>query len=244
MLKKDLLLFFEEVGFSYRSRKVFDKLSLKIFSNDCVSFVGNSGCGKTTLIKLILNLLKPKKGKIYFFSDLAKKNQNKKIKNIDILKNEINIVNQGSSFYPDLSAYENLKYFSTINNLKIKKEDIFNILKHLFLFDYKNIISKNLSGGQKRRLEFSLALLNKPKLMILDEPFVGLDNMRINDIIKIIKILNKYDIAIILISHRIELVSKICEKVFVLENKKLKCILLKRGTSSEVFEKGIREELK
>lgn len=244
MSNKELLLNFEEVSFSYKKIPVFKKLSLKIFTNDCVSFVGNSGCGKTTLIKLILNLLKPKKGKIYFFSNLAKSNKNKKIKNIDILKNEINIVNQGSSFYPELSAYENLKYFSIINNLKIKKEDIFSILKHLFLFDYKNIVSKNLSGGQKRRLEFSLALLNKPKLIILDEPFVGLDNTRIDDIIKIIRILNKYNIAIILISHRIGLVSKICEKVFVLENKKIKKILVKRGIGSEIFEKEIRRELK
>ena len=87
------------------------------------------------------------------------------------------------------------------------------------MYNSKNKLAKNLSGGEQRRLEFAISILNFPKLLILDEPFVGLDVLSINSILKLIEKIKKLDTTIIIISHRLEILEDICDEVHILKNK-------------------------
>lgn len=209
----DIILEFQNVYFKYKKNHIFKNLSFKIKEKNIVSFIGKSGCGKTTLINLILKTINPKEGKIIFSKEMGnKKNQ---------IRKNIGYVTQENTFYLELTAYQNLKYFLKIYNMKHKVNQIDEVLKILGIEDKKFTKAKNLSGGQKRRLEFAISLIMLPKILILDEPFVGLDYKIINELLKTIKNLKRYNITIILISHKLDLVRKLSDKIFILNNHRI-----------------------
>ena len=209
----DIILEFQNVYFKYKKNHIFKNLSFKIKEKNIVSFIGKSGCGKTTLINLILKTINPKEGKIIFSKEMGnKKNQ---------IRKNIGYVTQENTFYLELTAYQNLKYFLKIYNMKDKVNQIDEVLKILGIEDKKFTKAKNLSGGQKRRLEFAISLIMLPKILILDEPFVGLDYKIINELLKTIKNLKRYNITIILISHKLDLVRLLSDKIFILNDHKV-----------------------
>jgi ABC-2 type transport system ATP-binding protein len=183
--------------------------------------LGVNGAGKTTLIKILCGLTRKTSGTITI-------NNFNLDKEIDKIKEIIDISPQETSVANNLTVKENLEFFANIynnNNTNTINEivDIFNLNEVL------NQRAKTLSGGYKRRLSIAIALISKPKILFLDEPTLGLDVFARRELWNIIKKLQK-NITIILTSHYLEEIENLCDRVAILSNGKL----LKTGTIEEI----------
>lgn len=169
---------------------------------------GTNGAGKTTFINCILGLTNIDRGEIYIFE----KPLNKALKE---LKSQIGIVPQEISLYSNLTVYENLSFFGSLYNLsgKLLKERIEFALEFVQMQDSIKKQVKNLSGGMKRRINIAAALLNSPKLLIMDEPTVGIDIYSRKLILESVQKLAQSGITIIYTTHYIEEVDRICTSV-------------------------------
>lgn len=165
---------FVNVGKSY-DKKIIENLSFKIKQGENFGFFGKSGIGKTTIINMILGFAKPDSGEIY--------NDYKRI----------SVVFQENRLVDEISAIDNLKMLTNDKNLVI------DVLEKFAIKDYKKIVKK-LSGGTQRRLALARAFLYKGEILVLDEPFTGIDDTNKAKIIKLFKeeFMNK---SIILVSH-------------------------------------------
>ncbi len=155
---------------SYDTFKAVDDISLTVKKGSLFAFLGMNGAGKSTTINIICNILEKDSGKIIV-------NGNDLDKNADAIKNDIGIVFQNSVLDKDLTVLENLEIRTSFYSLskEEKKKNIDEIIK---LLDLQSILKKpikNLSGGQKRRVDIARAMVHAPKLLILDEPSTGLD---------------------------------------------------------------------
>ena len=145
----------------YSNQKVLDSLSLNICEGEIFSILGPNGAGKTTTINIITGLIRPSNGTVLVKYD----------------KSEIGVCPQDIILWDYLTCYENLYTMGQMYDIPKKElnKRIEDILKKLMLFDKKNTVIEELSGGMKRRMNIAMATIHHPKLLILDEPSEGLD---------------------------------------------------------------------
>ncbi|WP_332830381.1 ABC transporter ATP-binding protein [Clostridium perfringens] len=176
----------------YNNSIVIKNLNLDVPEGSIFAFLGINGAGKSTTIRILLDLVKIDNGYIEIFGKKLKENRNEILRNIGSLV-------EGPAFYPNLSAYDNLKIFSKIKGSDIN--EIPEILKKVDLYEVKDKATKNYSLGMKQRLGIAIALLGNPKLLILDEPTNGLDPKGMHDIRNLITRLAKEGKTIFISSH-------------------------------------------
>jgi ABC-2 type transport system ATP-binding protein len=180
---------------TYKNNNVVDNLNLEVLKGTIHGFLGPNGSGKTTTIKMLLDLIQPNNGQINIFGKDLKTNRNA------ILK-EIGSFVESPSFYGNLTGYENLQVVQEM--LNNSKDSIIETLETVGLLHAKDKLAKEYSLGMKQRLGLAFALLNKPKLLILDEPTNGLDPSGIHEIRELIKTLaTKHGYTIFLSSHNL-----------------------------------------
>lgn len=207
----------------YSNTTVLKNINLTVKEGEIIGLIGPSGSGKTTLIKLIMGMEKIDSGSIHVLD--------KKIPNLQVL-NHIGYMAQSDALYEELNGKENLEFFCKLFNLsksKIKER----IQYASKLVNLENDLSKkvsNYSGGMKRRLSLALALIQNPKLLILDEPTVGIDPKLRFSIWNELKALKSEGKTIILTTHVIDEAEK-CDKL----------ALIREG---EIIATGSVEELK
>ena len=174
--------------------------------------LGPNGAGKTSLIKIITGLLKSDSGTIEINSLSIPKDQKKANRIVGLIPQEI-------ALYHDLTAFENLDYFASQYGIKkAERVEIINkYLKIIELFDRRNDLIKEFSGGMKRRINLLAGLLHSPKLLILDEPTVGTDLKSKNIILKLLKELNNSGMTIIYTSHLMEEAEQICDEIIIMD---------------------------
>lgn len=192
----------------YANVLALDNLSLTVKEGEVFGLLGPNGAGKTTFINCILGLTNIDRGEIYIFE----KPLNKALKE---LKSQIGIVPQEIALYNNLTVYENLSFFGSLYNLsgKVLKERIEFALEFVQMHDSIKKQVKNLSGGMKRRVNIAAALINNPKLLIMDEPTVGIDIYSRKLILDSVEKLSQSGITIIYTTHYIEEVDRICTSV-------------------------------
>ncbi|WPX08589.1 ABC transporter ATP-binding protein [Anaerocellum danielii] len=195
----------------YKDILALDNLSLTVKEGEIFGLLGPNGAGKTTLINCMLGLLPYDSGKISIFEVKMDINQS-------TLKSQIGLVPQDIALYSNLTVQENLSFFGSLYNLKgnVFKERIDWALEFVMLSDKRNVKVKNLSGGMKRRLNIACSILHKPKLLIMDEPTVGIDANSRRLILDSVKALNKEGTTIIYTSHYIEEVEEICSFIAII----------------------------
>ncbi len=191
----------ENVHKSFGDRIILNNVSMKIDEGSISTITGKSGSGKTTLLGIISGLLAPDKGKIFF-------NNNNIFNWIDFRRShfrnkKIGFVFQFFNLLPDLTAYENIVYPVIMNpfsrNIKDEAEYLINYLN---LFEIKDQYPGTLSGGERQRVAIARAIINKPALILADEPTGNLDDKIANDIIKLFLDINKeYNIAFLIVTH-------------------------------------------
>ena len=214
---------------------VLDKINLTIPAGCVFGLLGPNGAGKTTLLSILVGLVPKNSGKVYFDGmDLDT--------NAAEIRASIGFVPQDFAFYPMLTARENLKFFAGVLGLSANehKTQFDFCVKTAGLEQHIDKRAQNFSGGLKRRLNLAIGLLNKPKVLCLDEPTVGIDPHSRNFILETITKLNRQGITIIYTSHYMEEVEQICDQVAIIDYGRI----LIEGKTNELLKDRKHAELK
>lgn len=197
----------------FNDKLVLDNISYEVKEGEIFGFIGPNGAGKSTLINIMTSLLTPDNGTI-------------EICGYDILKEPIKAkecmgyVPQELALMEELNAYDNLEFFGALYGLKGKllKERIAEALKVTGLEETRKQKVKKFSGGMKRRLNIAVSILHHPKVLILDEPTVGVDPQSRNHIFSFIKnICKEWGTTVIYTSHYMEEIEELCKRVFIID---------------------------
>lgn len=209
----------KDLVFSYGKDEVLNKVSFDLNRGDFLTIQGENGSGKSTLIKLILKDLKKDSGQIKLFGeDLENFDDYSKIGYVPQVNdaNKIAFPVTGKEFVV-LNLYKKFNIFNRPNKECYKKvEEIFEILN---IENLLNIPFKQLSGGQAQKVMIARAMVNDPKLLLLDEPTVGVDEKSKRDFLKLLAHLNdKHKISILMISHEMDVVREFSKREISLKN--------------------------
>ena len=195
-----------------------DNISFTVNDGEVVGFLGPNGAGKSTTMNMITGFIEPTDGTIIVNGFDASKQPIK-------AKQQIGYMPEGVPLYTDLTVKEFVTYMAELKRVphKEKKERVTNVLRETGIEDVANRLIKNLSRGYKQRVSLAGALVGDPKIVILDEPTVGLDPKQITEIRELIKELGKTH-TIIFSSHILSEVSQICNKVIIINKGKIVAI--------------------
>ncbi|HOQ08051.1 MAG TPA: ABC transporter ATP-binding protein [Clostridiales bacterium] len=193
-----------------------DKVSLEIQEGEIFGLLGPNGAGKSTAINMITGLLSIDKGSISIYGKDVRKDKMS-------TKSCVGIVPQDIAIYEDLTSLENVKFFASLYGLRgeMLEEAALEALEFTGLSEKKNQFPKSFSGGMKRRLNIACAIAHRPKLIIMDEPTVGIDPQSRNHILQSVKKLNEMGSTIIYTSHYMEEVEEICTRIAIMDHGKV-----------------------
>lgn len=225
---KDIIIDIKGLNKTYKTGKVAVKdVSFQIKKGDIFGFLGPNGAGKTTTIRMMLGLIKPTSGKIIINGKDISNNK------ADVLKS-IGALVEGPAFYTYLSAEENLKIFAAYSGV-YDDDKIKSILELVGLKGREKDLVSSYSLGMKQRLGIAQSLLNNPEILILDEPTNGLDPEGIKEIRDlIIRLSKERKITILVASHILSEIQKMCNKLIILNKGKI----VFQGEALEVFNKN------
>ena len=195
-MEKEDLIRIENVTKKFGKHTVLNNLSLSIPDQGIFGIMGLSGCGKTTLLNIMIGFWQPDSGKVFFKSLEVHKNQK-------IINQIFGFATQDGSVYPKLTVVENLRYFGKLYNMEYSdiERRIPEILKLVELEDSKNVLAEELSTGMYRRLDIACSIIHNPKVLILDEPTGNLDPVLRKKVMAMIKRINDQGTNVIITSH-------------------------------------------
>ncbi|MDF2658682.1 MAG: transporter related protein [Paenibacillus sp.] len=217
----------------YGSQVSVDHLNLDVNEGEIFGLLGPNGAGKSTTIKMMCGLLAPDQGEIRIGGESVRRSPLE-------IKRRIGVVPQELAIYEDLSARENVTFFAKLYGLKGKvlEERVEEALGFVGLLDRQKDKPSAYSGGMKRRLNIACAITHRPKLIIMDEPTVGIDPQSRNHILESVKTLNKMGSTIIYTTHYMEEVEAICSRVGIMDHGRL----IASGTKEQLIRQLAREE--
>ncbi|MEJ5226593.1 ABC transporter ATP-binding protein [Thermodesulfovibrio sp.] len=216
---------------SFGTQEVLKGVNLKINDNEVTAIIGRSGGGKSVLLKHIVGLLKPDRGKI-----LVKGEDITKLKGsrLDEIRSDIGVVFQGGALFDSMTVYDNVAFplrEKTKLDRKTIHEAVLTALNDVGLLGMEYKYPAELSGGMKKRVALARALIAKPKIILFDEPTTGLDPILVHSIHKLIRdTQQQYKFTGIIISHEIPEIFEISDKVAVLHDGKI----VEVGTPEEI----------
>ncbi len=218
---------------NYSLKEAVKGISFNIRENEILGLLGPNGCGKTTTIGMLLGLLKPTAGEIKIDNMNFEKNR------IDILNN-INFISPYIELPKKLTVKQNLTVYGKLYNIKNLERQIQYLSEKLRLEELLNRITGELSSGQKNRVGLAKALINKPKVLFLDEPTASLDP-EVGDFIRSFLETYKQEnkISILLASHNMSEVSRLCKSVLMMKNGQI----IDEGSPESLINKHGRKNL-
>lgn len=197
----------------FEKKYVIDDVSYVFESGKIYGIVGTNGCGKSVLFKMLSGLMKPTTGKITIGSVIVGENGSMPL--------DVGLLIEYPGFLPSLTALENLEQLAAIKN-KITKNEIEEVLNKVGLYQDKDVKVKNYSLGMLQRLGIAQALMENPKILLLDEPFNSMDYEGVEELRKIIKsYARKNQITMLVTSHNKEDIEVLSDIVLELKNGKL-----------------------
>ena len=208
----------ENITKKYGRYVAVDNMSFEIKEGEIVGFLGPNGAGKTTTMSIITGYIEPNSGHV----EINGYNVSKKARKA---KREIGYMPETTPLYNELTPKEFIEYMAELKSVprKERKAEVERVIKAVNIEDVENKLIRNLSRGYRQRVSLAGALVGNPKVLILDEPTVGLDPKQVTQIRSLIKSLGK-DHTVILSSHILSEVSQICEKVIIINKGKLLAI--------------------
>ncbi|MFG6150248.1 ABC transporter ATP-binding protein [Halobacillus sp. B23F22_1] len=212
---------------AFKGKTVVEDVDLYLDKGESVGLLGPNGAGKSTTISMISSLLKPTSGDV-------KLDGKSVISDPGNLRKVLGVVPQEIALYQELTAHENLKFFGRI--YRVPKDQlesrIQETLELVGLKDRQKDLIKTFSGGMKRRINIASAMLHHPKILILDEPTVGIDPQSRNYILEMIRQLNeKRQTTVLYTSHYMEEVEQLCNRVYIMDHGKV----IASGSHSELL---------
>lgn len=202
------MIIIKDVCKTINGQNVLDHISLQMRQGKCYGIIGRNGSGKTMLFRAICGYIVLSQGEIYV-DDLKIRENGQFIKNAGIIIGAPDFLN-------NLTGYENLEVLAQINRT-IDSEEIMETLKKVGLYDERNKKYKKYSLGMKQRLRIAQAIMENPEILILDEPFNGLDKSGVEDIRGLIKTYKSENRTILLSSHNEEDIRILCDEIIELE---------------------------
>ncbi|WP_410512569.1 ABC transporter ATP-binding protein [Paenibacillus sp. BR2-3] len=217
----------------YDGKLTVDHVNVSIRKGEIFGLLGPNGAGKSTTISMICGLLKIDGGDIVIDGISVSANPLE-------VKKRIGLVPQELALYDTMTAEENVTFFGRLYGLrgKLLKERVGEALEFTGLGDRAREKPATFSGGMKRRLNIACAIMHRPKLIIMDEPTVGIDPQSRNHILESVKALNKLGSTVIYTSHYMEEVAAICDRVAIMD----KGHIIACGTEKELRERVAHEE--
>ena len=219
----------EKINAAYGDLQVLRDVSIKVSEGELVAIIGSNGAGKTTLLRTISGQLYPKEGRIKFFD-----------KDISTLKPHkrsalgIAHVMEGRRLFPNLTVEENLKMGAYLPHAWRKKDETFDIVYNLFprLKERRKQLAGTLSGGEQQMLAIGRALMLKPKLLLLDEPSLGIAPKLAASIFDTVKKINNMEkVAILLVEQNVLVSLRLSQRAYVIENGRI----VLEGTAEELL---------
>ena len=218
----------------FKSTVAVNNISFEIEKNNTLGLLGPNGCGKTTSIGMMLGLITPTKGEI--FVDNIKLNSENRIKLLSLM----NFASPYIELPKKLTVRQNLEVYARLYGISEKVERIEELIEDLNLGNFINKNTGELSSGQKNRVSLAKSLINKPKLLFLDEPTASLDP-DVGDFVReyLEKYKNKNELTMLLASHNMKEVERLCSKIIMMKQGKI----VDEGTCEELINKHGRENL-
>ena len=209
-----------------------DGVDLAIEAGETFGLLGPNGAGKTTSISMIAGLLEPDSGTVTISGERITTSSVKG-------KRSIGLVPQDLAIYPDLTATENLAFFGRLYGMSgpALASRVDQVLEVVALTDRRDDLTKEFSGGMKRRLNIGVGLLHKPELLILDEPTVGVDPQSRNAILESIEELSGEGTAVLYTTHYMEEAERLCDRVAIIDEGTIKAEGTRRELVSMVGQK-------
>jgi ABC-2 type transport system ATP-binding protein len=220
------ILEIKSINKKFGEKEAVKALSFDIKEGEILGLLGPNGAGKSTTINMISTILDIDEGEVLFFGKAIRKDINK-------FKRALGLVPQDIAVYSDLSAFNNVKFFASLYGLKGSEliESVNKALDYVGLLERKNEYPDSFSGGMKRRLNIACSIVHRPKLLIMDEPTVGIDPQSRNKILEVTRGMRDEGSTIIYTSHYMEEVETICTKLIIMDN-------------GQIIEEGNKEDIK
>ena len=211
------MLKIENVVAGYGHITALKSINLEVPQGSIVSLIGANGAGKSTTMRSIMGLVKPTEGRITFEGkDITS------MKTHDIVKSGISLVPEGRQILQDMSVYENLEMGAYIREDAEINDDIKKVFKRFPILDERSYqLGGTLSGGQQQMLAIGRALMARPKLLLLDEPSMGLAPLVVNEIFEVIKEISAEGTTVLLVEQNVRQALKIADYAYVLETGKI-----------------------
>ncbi len=207
------LLRTENLTKTYKRRTVVDGVSIQVKRGEIVGLLGANGAGKTTSFRMVVGMIKPDNGKVMF--------QGKDVSRMPMYRRArlgLGYLSQESSVFRNMTVLDNLLAVLEARRVPRKErlERAMSLLEDLQLTRLKDSLASNLSGGERRRLEVSRALATEPSLLLLDEPFAGVDPITVEEIQRILSKLSARGIAILITDHAVLETLRISDRAYIL----------------------------
>ena len=226
----------KDISKSIKGRKIVSKVSFEINKSDIFGLLGPNGAGKTSTFYIIAGLMNPDDGKITLSNkDISKLPMHKRS------KLGIKYLPQEPSVFQNLTVYENLLGLAELSfkNKKDITDFVSNSIEEFGLSDITQLKGRQLSGGQRRKVEIARTLAAKPKIILLDEPFAGIDPIAIEDIKKVLKKLSGKGIGILITDHNVRETLEICNQAAIISNGEI----ISKGTKEKVISDKLVKEV-
>jgi ABC-2 type transport system ATP-binding protein len=206
------LLEFTSIQKRFRGKEILSNVSFAIFSGEIFGLVGRSGCGKSTLLKILIGMVRPDNGKILFEGYDA-------VRRLNYLRQNTGFATQENMLFDELSIKENSFYFGRLYGLKTRdiKSKFNELLNLMELSGFEDVQINHLSGGMVKRANILVSLIHSPKLLVLDEPTVGLDPLLRSSLWTYIQKINQEGTTILVTSHLLDEIEQNCDRIAVMK---------------------------
>ena len=226
----------KDISKSIKGKKIVSKVSIEIHESVIFGLLGPNGAGKTTTFYIIAGLMNPDDGEIKLSNqDISKLPMHKRS------KLGIKYLPQEPSVFQNLTVYENLLGLAELSfkNNKDITDFVSSSIEEFGLSDITQLKCRQLSGGQRRKVEIARTLAAKPKIILLDEPFAGIDPIAIEDIKKVLKKLSGKGIGILITDHNVRETLEICNQAAIISNGEI----ISKGTKDKLISDKLVKEV-
>ena len=211
----------------YQKKIVIDNINLDVYENEFLTLLGSSGCGKTTMLRSISGLDKPTSGRVFIDGE--------DVTDLDPIKRKVNTIFQNYALFPLMTVYDNIAFGLKMQKRpkdEIKKR-VQEMLELVHLEGYENRYPKDLSGGEQQRVSLARGLINKPKVLLLDEPLSALDlKLRKEMQIELKQLQRKLKITFIYVTHSQDEALSMSDRIAIIKNGKIEQL----GTPQEIYD--------